>query len=116
MSITLADAEVAIKNQLPFRMRDTFSAGPIALGYGELPDQYHEDVNVAVYVVFSYGTPIGWIREDGTKTVPDVGYSATTSQHQYIVLNAWGIKGQFPKRGRTVRRAGGGPRRGGIDG
>lgn len=74
-----------------------------------------EDLHRATYVVYSYGTPIGYVTEDGRKIVPDIGYSATTAQHQYLVLNAWKIKGQFPKRGRPVVRAGGGARRGGID-
>ena len=34
------------------------------------------------YVVYSYATPIGWRREDGTWYVPDVHYSVTTSAHQ----------------------------------
>lgn len=117
MSFTLADAEMAIKDQLPFHMRDTLYA---TVGWngsrGFLPwPDYHESIKDAVYVVISYGTPIGWIRPDGTKVVPDVGYSNTTSQHQYTVLNAWKIRGRFPKRGRELRPAGGGPRRGGID-
>jgi hypothetical protein len=52
---------------------------------------------------------------DGEKIVPDVGYSATTSQHQMTVMAAWDLPVRFPARGRTLRPAGGGPRRGGID-
>jgi hypothetical protein len=34
------------------------------------------------YVVWSYGTPIAWVRKDGTVVKPDVRYSRTTSKHQ----------------------------------
>jgi hypothetical protein len=37
------------------------------------------------FVVWSYDTPIGWVRKDGKRTVPDVRYSLTTSKHQGIV-------------------------------
>lgn len=81
--------------------------------YGLLPEQYHEAVSRAQYVVWSFATPIGWVNDDGTATVPDVGYSDTTGQHQYIVKAAFGMK-SFPARGRELRPAGGGPREGGF--
>lgn len=119
MVSTLAQAEKAIKEQRPFRLRDTLSATEGwngARGFLPWPD-YHESIKDAVYVVISYGTPIGWILPDGTKVLPDVGYSPTTAQHQYVIKDAWGITGlfRFPQRGRMLRPAGGGPRRGGID-
>ena len=41
----------------------------------------------AVYVVYSYATPIAWAREDDNLlTVPAMRYSATTSQHQSMCL------------------------------
>lgn len=39
----------------------------------------------AVYVVYSYDTPIGWVTSDGDVYVPDVTYSPTTTNHQGIV-------------------------------
>lgn len=119
MVSTLAQAEQAIKEQRPFRLRDTLSATEGwngARGFLPWPD-YHESIKDAVYVVISYGTPIAWVRPDGTKVLPDIGYSATTGQHQYTVKAAWDIQGRmsFPARGRALRPAGGGPRRGGID-
>lgn len=36
----------------------------------------------AVYVVWSFSTPIAWVDADGTVTVPDVRYSVTTTRHQ----------------------------------
>jgi hypothetical protein len=121
---TLREAEEKIEKQRPFRLRGwtdgvpTLSAGPwVTDSFGELPVNYHEDVNTAHYVVWSYDTPIAWVRTDGTRVLPDVGYSATTGQHQYTVKAAWDITGRlkFPARDREVRPAGGGPRRGGID-
>lgn len=114
---TLDQAEEKIKNEESFKLRGgTLTGGPVTGStHGHLPERYHEDHDASVYAVRSYSTPIAWVRKDGTKTVPDVGYSDTTSQHQYLVLNAWKIHGQFPRRGRELRPAGGGPRRGGID-
>jgi len=41
----------------------------------------------AVYVVYSYATPIAWARrDDNLLTVPAMRYSATTSQHQNMCL------------------------------
>lgn len=126
MAFTLADAQVSIKNELPFKMgrvyegQPTFSGGPW-LGsphpgsFGALPEGYRDQVVRSRYTVWSYWTPIAWVNQDGTKTVPDVGYSDTTSQHVMTVMSAWDMPVRYPARGREVRRAGGGPRRGGID-
>jgi hypothetical protein len=117
MTHTLTSAEVAIKNQIPFSMRDTLIGieGWGRKEYGELPLSYWQSLQEAQYVVLSYTTPIGWIMPDGTAIVPDVGYSLTTSQHQMTVMAAWGMPVRYPARGREVRPAGGGPRRRGID-
>lgn len=121
---TLAEAEEKIRNEEPFRLKGwtrgvpTLSAAPwIIHQYGALPEQYQHEVRHARYVVWSYETPIAWVTEDGTKVLPDIGYSPTTGQHQYTVKAAWDIQGRmsFPARGRTLRPTGGGPRRGGID-
>lgn len=56
-------------------------------GGGKLPREYTIPAT-AVYVVFSYSTPIGWVDADGTRTIPDVRYSVTTTQHQGKV-RAW---------------------------
>lgn len=56
---------------------------------GELPAEWRERflADRPTYVVYSYRTPIGWVRdeEDGTNVLtvaPDVRYSVTTSKHQ----------------------------------
>lgn len=36
------------------------------------------------YVVFSYDTPIAWVRRDGVAVIPLVRYSRTTSRHQNL--------------------------------
>ena len=40
------------------------------------------------YVVYSYNTPIAWVRNDGETIIPDVGYSVTTTRHQGL-CRAW---------------------------
>lgn len=89
--------------------------GP-AQDMGHLPVKYHSSAREAVYVVYSYGTPIAWVVELDLEvgdpyryTVPDVGYSPTTGQHQYEVLEAWadhlkrqGTYRRFPARGRET--------------
>lgn len=45
-------------------------------------------VQGSVYVVKSYNTPIAWVTEDGTVTIPDTRYSATTSRQQNL-CRAW---------------------------
>lgn len=54
---------------------------------GRLPREYSVPAT-AVYVVFSYATPLGWVDADGTVTIPDERYSVTTSKQQGYV-RAW---------------------------
>lgn len=113
------EAEQRIKLLQPFRtasrtLRGEGGGEKEARPMGDLPEEHHADARSSRYVIYSYRTPIAWVTADGTKVLPDVGYSRTTSQHQYMVANAWKIP-FYPKRGRTVVRAGGGPRRGGVD-
>lgn len=35
-----------------------------------------------VYTVYSYATPIAWVKKGGMIVVPSVSYSPTTSHHQ----------------------------------
>lgn len=115
--VNSTEAEQRIKAEEPFRIASGAWHGDTggAVSYGSLPEKYRVDAALSAYVVYSYGTPIGWVRHDGSKVVPDVGYSLSTGQHQYGTLHAWGID-RFPARGRTTVPSGGGPRRGGIDG
>jgi hypothetical protein len=55
-------------------------SAPPASG-GKMPREYTIPAT-AVYVVFSYVTPIAWVDADGTVTIPDTRYSPTTTQHQ----------------------------------
>lgn len=49
---------------------------------GHLPEQYHESIRGAEYVVYSYSTPIAWFKK-GEWFIPPVAYSFTTSaRHQ----------------------------------
>lgn len=113
------EAEERIKLVQPFRngrgsLRGAPSGSVLNLSMGELPEEYRASVREARYVVFSYATPIGWISKTGEKVVPDIGYSPTTGQHQFIVRHAWGLP-PHPARGRELRPVGGGPRSGGMD-
>lgn len=87
--------------------------GP-ASSVGHLPEKYWNAARDAVYTVYSYATPVGWVTQNGYKIVPDVGYSLSTGQHQRGTMHAWGMP-RFPARGRTLAPAGTGARRGGID-
>jgi len=95
-------------------------SGP-AVSFGHLPRTYHAQVRQAVYVVYSYGTPIAWVAEktDSGRDrghpylfyVPDVSYSPTTGNHQSVCVEAWaddlryqGTYRRFPARGREVVR------------
>jgi hypothetical protein len=114
---TLDEAQEMIAARQPFRLSDTLRGVTEPPSYiGHLPPEYADSLIMADYVVISYNTPIAW-EADGEVTLPDVGYSPTTGQHQYTVKDAWKVPGHmyFPARGRELRPAGGGPRRGGID-
>jgi len=62
---------------------------------GRLPEQYHDDISRAAYLVYSYGTPIAWMYADGEWTMPGEKYSQTTSQHQSKIRTALVEGGQF---------------------
>lgn len=93
-------------------------SGP-AVDMGYLPARLHASARSAVYVVYSYGTPIAWVTENEDERsrepyvyhVPDVSYSPTTGRHQMGCVEAWStaIKRQgdyrrWPGRGREVVR------------
>lgn len=52
-------------------------------GGGQLPREYSIPAD-AVYVVWSYGTPIAWVDSRNRVTIPDVKYSVTTTYHQTL--------------------------------
>lgn len=56
-------------------------------GGGQMPREFRIPAT-AVYVVWSYNTPIAWVDADGTVTIPDVTYSVTTTIQQGKV-RAW---------------------------
>lgn len=114
--VTNAEASEKIRNEQPFsttrvRHADGSPTGIVRLAggparvivgdHGYLPEEYWTDVETARYVVSSYGTPIGWVRQDGTRVAPDIGYSLTTGQHQMTLRYVWGMK-VIPSRNRRV--------------
>lgn len=70
-------------------------SGP-AVTLGALPRKYHTSAREAVYVVYSYDTPVAWVHDmvDGDDpywyVIPDISYSPTTGQHQMACMAAWG--------------------------
>ena len=40
------------------------------------------------YVIYSYTTPIAWLRGDGSWTMPEADYSVTTKRHKAIIRAA----------------------------
>lgn len=106
MGRTLSDAEKMIREEKPFVISSgnlRAYRGPWNGQRGFLPEEWHTSLRSARYVIYSYGTPIAWITDDGSKVLPDIGYTPTTSQHQYAAATALGIDHR-PARGRPVVR------------
>lgn len=40
------------------------------------------------YVIYSYTTPIAWLRGDGSWFMPEAGYSVTTKRHKATIRAA----------------------------
>ncbi len=102
---TLDEAAEFIRQGKPFRLRGsgqpTLYATTEAPGHlGKIPSHKSIGSGAADYWVFSYDTLIAWVTE-GEPTVPDVGYSPTTGQHQYLVAHALGVD-FCPARGRPT--------------
>ena len=80
----------ALTDRQPFS-RSGFSMSAVAgtaPSLGRLPEkvaaQYRADEPKIVYTVMSYRTPIAWVLDDGTVTIPDVRYTPTTNSHQAL--------------------------------
>lgn len=60
---------------------------------GQLPIEWAKKINEdsPTYVVYSYGTPIAWVAEDGRVVIPDESYSTTTTRQQNL-CRAWLIR------------------------
>jgi hypothetical protein len=71
---------------------------------GDLPPQERvklgqaaRDFGTALYIVWSYVTPIAWTAKGMEPYLPPVRYSLTTNQHQSIAATALGVR--FPSSG-----------------
>jgi len=63
--------------------------GPSFIPFSDrLPEHYVDSFYGSSYAVYSYGTPIAWLNEDGVWICPDVKYSVTTSKHQGRIFTA----------------------------
>lgn len=87
-------------------------SGPAA-SLGHLPARLHASARSAVYVVYSYATPIAWVTESEDPAdmapyvyhLPNIGYSLVTGQQQYSVADAWKVarRKQYLRRGSDIR-------------
>lgn len=87
----------AVKRSESFNLGNVAGTKDAFAKAGRLPEDVREaylaDMRNArqygekVYVVTSYGTPIGW-SVDGYWSVPEAYYSSATSQHQNILKDA----------------------------
>lgn len=96
----------AIRERLPLR-----GAGLATILGGGLGEQHQLPRDVAdqyaalvvagriAYTVYSYSTPIGWATADGGVYVPDIYYSTTTSKHQALAREGFGLPEPVRKRG-----------------
>lgn len=88
---TYGEAAGHIMRSEPFEIGHV-SARLTMLGRGDLPEKYLDDlITTAAYIVYSYRTPIAWVRTDGSICIPPVRYSNTTTQHQWMVARALGV-------------------------
>ena len=62
---------------------------------GRLPQEYHESFRTAVYAVYSWATPIAWVDGARNWTVPNHGYSKSTTQHQNKIRSALNLFTEF---------------------
>lgn len=102
---TLEEAEDFLRRRLPFRLKGSgrptlHATADRPESFGRIPARHSVGAEAADYWVFSYDTLIAWVT-GGEPTVPDVGYSPTTSQHQYTAASAFGIDFR-PARGRDT--------------
>jgi len=58
---------------------------------GWLPGRFHHMARAATYVVYSFGTPIAWRRNDGVWDIPAVRYGSRTSKHQGFCRSWLGV-------------------------
>lgn len=77
--------------------RQPFNAGNVsgmafAGSPGDMPEPWrseYRETRTTAYTVYSYATPIAWYDSERAEwVVPDIRYSASTSQHQSLVRYA----------------------------
>lgn len=97
-----ARLEYALSNRLPFttggalrgdyHTADTVSRWDLGRLNDDEANRFMIDHLAGIaYVVWSYGTPIAWVRDDGTVYRVSQRFSVTTSRHQstlYLLGNA----------------------------
>ncbi|GAA4896033.1 hypothetical protein HNR25_001820 [Streptomonospora salina] len=90
-----SDARRLISARKPFRTHGALYADDFPRSEtGRMPPEWAEAYRSdregpgISYAVYSYATPIAWVRCDGVPVIPEVGYSVTTTRHQNL-CRAW---------------------------
>jgi len=86
-----ANAVQAIRDREVFSNNsDTMIGRKRFAGWGDLPEGQRPVLHVhhIAYWVYSYGTPIAWVYDDGSAYMPAVRYTTTTDRQQKIVAEA----------------------------
>ena len=66
---------------------DWFDFGKMSMHDYELLRTDNQTIGVD-YVVYSYSTPIAWLRGDGEWVMPEAGYTQTTKRHKATIRAA----------------------------
>ena len=74
--------------------------------HGDLDEEFRDDFESADYAVWSYETPIAWVRKDGTVFMPPLRYSQTTTRHQNLAARALGVSFTSERRAEAVADGG----------
>lgn len=86
----------AMNKRDPFRKGNISAEWTIYPNHGQLPKEWATKLDESIqetqpsktYIVFSYQTPIAWLENNQTWTIPDVSYSTTTKHHQHVIMVA----------------------------
>jgi hypothetical protein len=82
---TIRDAHRFIAAREDFDCGNLYGGNnPYRFPTGYMPNEWVRRYRLdnPTYVVYSYGTPIAWVADDGREVVPYVTYSVSTTRHQ----------------------------------
>jgi len=99
----IRDAAQKIRNGEPIEIdglkgfapedKGKYFKAPTPLWHSTDATHYYADAHTygIAYLVLSYGTPIGWVCNDGSDVVVETLYGPSITRHQYLVREAWGL-------------------------